>query len=548
MEQKHAKNNFSPNDSVLKVFVTKNTYDYENPWAAPTQHESSGSGFIIEGKRIVTNAHVVSNSSFIQVRKAGSSKKYKAVFRRVSHSIDLAILESKLGDFFDNTTPLILGQTPRVGDKVRAYGFPWGGDEMSLTEGVVSRIEMDHVYHSNGTVLACDMDTAITNGNSGGPVMSTPGVDDNNVFNEPAVVGVVFQGRGSKEGGYMIAAQVLRKFISLDDLGEELRIPELGIYTQILENWSFRKSLGLGTCEGISDRPIVLSENNPRSEENDEKSNSLCDTIFPDIQPEIKEGEIDGGIMVYKIADFSPVKYLLQKGDVLLQIDDFEIGENGTVEFRKGERTNWTYCIGQKCIGESVKLRFFRDGVYYTKTIKLDKTRKDIKHIGEKLYDVKPNYIIKAGFVFQPLTYNLYLAISISTAVHAKTLGDRTIKNPGYVLMTKTLQCDSTTGFDMTNEIVERVNGKNVHSLEDLLDAFKEGIEFRGCMIKNSKEIQSSETLVSLQANKIAIQEKQHFVELYGGTVIRIISSNLEEDTRKITREYDIKETEFMGK
>ena len=66
-------------------------------------------------------------------------------------------------------------------------------------------------------------------------------------------------------------------------------------------------------------------------------------------------------------------------------------------------------------------------------------------------------------------------------------------------------------------------------------------------MIKNSKEIQSSETLVSLQANKIAIQEKQHFVELYGGTVIRIISSNLEEDTRKITREYDIKETEFIG-
>lgn len=106
---------FSPNKSVVKVFVTKNLYNYINPWTSPSQIQSYASGFVIEGKRIVTNAHVVSNNSFVQVRKAGSSKKYEATIRRVVHSVDLAILEikdvdneGKVNEFFYNTTPLSL--------------------------------------------------------------------------------------------------------------------------------------------------------------------------------------------------------------------------------------------------------------------------------------------------------------------------------------------------------------------------------------------------------------------------------------------------------
>ena len=56
-------------------------------------------------------------------------------------------------------------------DKVAVYGFPTAGDEMSITEGVVSRIEQRNYAHSNANLLTCQIDAAINPGNSGGPVI-----------------------------------------------------------------------------------------------------------------------------------------------------------------------------------------------------------------------------------------------------------------------------------------------------------------------------------------------------------------------------------------
>jgi len=576
---------FSPNKSVVKVFVTKSSYNYLNPWAAPTQMQSYASGFIIDGRRIVTNAHVVSNVSFVQVRKAGSSRKYEARIRRVVHAVDLAILEisdeeGRLEEFFDNTAPLVLGQTPSVGDTVRAYGFPWGGNEMSLTKGVVSRVEVDRVAHSGGAVLACDMDTAITGGNSGGPVMAIPGDDHwRSPCKEPVVVGVVFQGYSAKEGGYMIAVEVVRRVIALDNTGQTLKVPELGITAQILENRCIRKSLGLVSIDKYDQGLIKSLKSNAmkvatRTEQID-KDKEIAIEITPE-QKELADSskKIEGGIMVYKIADFSPAKGLLKKRDVLLQIDDFPIGENGTVEFRKGERTKWTYCIARKCIGESVKLKFFRDGYFYTHTIVLDKTRNDIQHVGEKQYDVKPTYMLKAGFVFQPVTLNLYHAITCFHSVHSKLLEYRSTDHPSYVLMTRVLQCDITTGYDMTSQIVEAVNGKVIHTMQDLIDAFKEEIEvietkgdsnnpdasLNGILsstLNISDNIDSSATDQPMaesskhnNINKDIVQEaeeKEYCIELYSGNVISIVTRDIAEDTKIVARKYDIKETEFIG-
>jgi len=234
---------------------------------------------------------------------------------------------------------------------------------------------------------------------------------------------------------------------------------------------------------------------------------------------------IEGGIMVYRVADFSPAKDVLEKRDVLLQIDEFHIGENGTVEFRKGERTKWIYAIAKKRIGESITLKFFRGGYLYTKTIKLDTTRNDIFHVGEKQYDVKPSYLIKAGLVFQPLSLNLYAAINIGSTVQAKILEYRSQEHPRYVLMTKVLQTDITTGYEMTNQIVESVNGIDVHTMDDLIKAFKGDIN---------------------EYTKENVKENEHCIELYGDAIITIITSDLEEETKRVAKKYDIKETMFI--
>ena len=99
-----------------------------------------GTGFVIDGKRILTNAHVVSYPSQIYVQPYQSSEKFLAKVIAVSSTIDLAVLSIEDETFFNDRPALVLDEgLPRVKAPVNVYGFPVGGDQMSVTEGISSR-------------------------------------------------------------------------------------------------------------------------------------------------------------------------------------------------------------------------------------------------------------------------------------------------------------------------------------------------------------------------------------------------------------------------
>ena len=71
---------------------------------------------------------------------------------------------------------------------------------MSITRGVVSRIEHDAYAHSSIELLAVQIDAAINSGNSGGPVLT-----------DHSISGVVMQYLPDSENiGYMVPAPVVR--------------------------------------------------------------------------------------------------------------------------------------------------------------------------------------------------------------------------------------------------------------------------------------------------------------------------------------------------
>jgi len=125
-------------DSVVKVFVTSNPMDYYRPWQAKGIKAGGGSGTVIEGNRILTNAHVVSDHTFIQVKKEADPKKYTARLVAIGHDCDLALLEVDDPQFFENVKPLTFGELPQQQDSVTVIGYPEGGGKISITEGVVS--------------------------------------------------------------------------------------------------------------------------------------------------------------------------------------------------------------------------------------------------------------------------------------------------------------------------------------------------------------------------------------------------------------------------
>lgn len=83
-------------------------------------------GFVIPGKKILTNAHVVADHTFVLVRRHGSPTKYRAEVQAVGHECDLAILVVESEEFWEGMTFLELGDIPFLQEAVAVVGYPQG--------------------------------------------------------------------------------------------------------------------------------------------------------------------------------------------------------------------------------------------------------------------------------------------------------------------------------------------------------------------------------------------------------------------------------------
>ena len=57
-------------------------------------------------------------------------------------------------------------------DSILVAGYPLGGDSLSITKGIVSRVTMTRYAHASNKLLGIQIDAAINPGNSGGPAFS----------------------------------------------------------------------------------------------------------------------------------------------------------------------------------------------------------------------------------------------------------------------------------------------------------------------------------------------------------------------------------------
>jgi len=346
-------------DSVIKVYCTHVEPNYSLPWQMRHQTSSSSTGFVIDGQRILTNAHCVDNYAVVKVKKRGGSMKYVAQVLAIGRECDLALLTVREADFWRGMRPIELGPLPLLQESVTVVGFPVGGDNLSITQGVVSRCDMQDYVHGCSELLAVQIDAAINPGNSGGPAFSVAQV----------CVGVAFQSLkdGSTENiGYVIPMSVVRHF--LEDVrrnGRYLGFCELGVELQRCENASLRAHCGMGS-----------------------KST---------------------GVMVKRVNPTCSASKTLQRGDVISHFDGIAIANDGTVPFRRGERISFSYLVSQKQVGEEATLRATRAGKALPPValtlpsnallVPVDSTRRKPGATDLRV----PSYAIFGGLVFVPL-------------------------------------------------------------------------------------------------------------------------------------------------
>jgi S1-C subfamily serine protease len=412
--------------SLVRITATEVEPDYRAPWNSGGIQRGVGAGFVIDGNRIMTNAHVVSNSRYLTVERDGDPNKYPATVLFVAHDCDLALLKVASTDFFKNMTPLTFGGIPELESVVSAYGYPLGGERMSVTTGIVSRIDFQLYTHSSiDQHLAIQISAQINPGNSGGPVMQNA-----------KVVGVAFQGySGDVAQGvaYMIPTPVIQRFLTDIKDGHYDKYVDLGLIYTKLQNPAQRHFLGLK--------------------------------------------DDDRGVLVGTVIAAGPSAKSVQSGDVLLAIDDHPIASDATVEL-EGERVEMPEVVERKFKGDVVKLDILRDKKTVTVSIELGSVW-PYTYLAHA-YDVRPRYVVYGGLLFQPLTLDLIDAYQ-PTDIRIRHYFDYFVteqiylEHPEVIVLTNVLPDPTNTYLaPYRASIVDEINGQKVRTLTDLAKAFSE--------------------------------------------------------------------------
>lgn len=402
--------------SVLRVEVATQVPDYDTPWNSGRFSGGIGTGFLIGENKILTNAHVVSNARRILITVHGSAEKYPAKVDFIAHDCDLALLSVDDFSDFKGFPVFQFGEVPKLESQVRVIGYPIGGERLSVTRGVVSRIDFQPYSHSRAdSHLTVQIDAAINPGNSGGPVVQ-----------DGKVVGVAFQGlRAADNTGYIIPTPVVRRFRKDVADGHYDNYADLGLSEFPLFNPAMRKSLGL-----------------------------------PPKGP---------GVLITNVIPTSSADGFLKPGDVLVALDGKEVNSAGEINM-DGENVNLNEIIERKFAGDKVAVRFLRDRSWNDVEIPLKSLAWSRMYAVQ--YEKKPRYLAFAGLVFQPLDTNLFATSKFEDVNIRRLFADYVSKGTfqqrtDIVILTRVESDPLTTHMgEFAGYAVDKIDGTEVKSLK----------------------------------------------------------------------------------
>jgi S1-C subfamily serine protease len=418
-----------PTNSVVEITTHTTRYDQTSPWNASSQGWI-GTGFVIEGKRILTTAYQVNNAAYISIRPSGRPETFTAEVESIAHEVNLAILKLKDESFFDNRPALPLGDLPKPEDKVRLYGYPVGGYKISISEGIVSRIEYQPYAHSGLTFQAIQVDAAINNGSNGSPA-----------FVNGKVIGIVSEtppelSTATTENiGYLIPAPRIKQL--LEDLrdGTLDGVPELWVDYQFITN--------------------------PNQKQ------------YHKLTPQ------QTGILVNRLCAHTDAATVLQVGDVITAIDGKPITEAGFIQTNGKQYSNFQSHIDLRQIDDIVTLDIIRGGYSFKQNLKLNQ-----KSQTSKVDESSPRYFIDGGFVF----------LATRKPPACEEIGEEETGEPqkatDKVEIVQVLPSSSNIGFhEAAPMTIETVNGSKFTSLEEFYNLVKSDSS-KNIVLENEKGYQ----------------------------------------------------------
>ncbi|TQK05065.1 S1C family serine protease [Herbaspirillum sp. SJZ107] len=416
-------------NSVVKIFSSLRRPDPYKPWTKATPQEVTGSGVVIEGKRILTNAHVVGYASQVQVQASQDGDKIGATVVAIAPGMDLAVLKLDDESFFDKHKPVPRASVlPDVREAVMAYGYPLGGNSLSITKGIVSRVEFVPYFGGNAG-LRVQIDAPINPGNSGGPVIAGD-----------KMIGLAYMVAANAQNiGYVIPNEEVELFLRDVADGRYDGKPQLVDDVQTLENPVLRQYLKL-------DKSVE-------------------------------------GALVHRPAR-SDAAYPLKEWDIITRVGDYPVDNQGMVKLGPNLRVRFQYRVQQVARDGKVPLTIVRDGRPLQVQVPVGNRRGMLIPSLDGSY---PSYFVYGPIVFSRATNEFLAALNANAAtMNAMSyLGSPLVTRRGdepdaqheelVVISSPFFPHKLVAGYsNRFGAVVESVNGVPVRSLRHLVSLLRD--------------------------------------------------------------------------
>ena len=418
--------------TVVQIFSSLRPPDLYQPWLRVETREASGTGVIIEGHHILTNAHVVNYATQVLVQGNDSSEKKLARVMLLAPDVDLAVLALDDDTFFDQRPALPRStRLPALQSAVEAYGYPLGGTTLSITRGIVSRIEYTDLTDA-AKGLRIQIDAAINPGNSGGPV----------VVNGQMIGLVVSRlSDNSQNIGYLIPNEEIEMFLRQLPGGVYTPKAMMGVVVQDLDNPALRALLKI---------------------------------------PATVHGSRIGHLL-------NPVpNHPLHPDDVITHINGVPLDDTGMLRFDGGPRLLFAALVQRFGVKGHVPVTVFREG----RTLDLEvPLAVPAPQLIPRLNGAMPEYFVYGPFVFTAATYDFWhdlervavpwMLVDVASPLATRRTDKQAFAGEQVVCLAGSLlqhpigrNLNGTSGY-----VIDTVNGVCVKNLRHLVELLRDSKE-----------------------------------------------------------------------
>ena len=412
---------FDPAASLVEIEITKQSYDYTQPWVIRNQ-QTRKNGIVIDGKQVLTTADGLSGHYLCRVKKGGVSRHYTAQLKWIDYYANVALFDVEAADFHvgmqavplateipqSGTLQVYRWRSGRIEERaaeiIRLYS---GSSKMSYLQHLALSVSSE-IESAGWSEIVCDDDQLIglTASASAGKLVVLPA---------PFI------------------ADLIERHAQSDD-------PGLGYF-----DFSYMPGKN----------PALLASK--------------------DFEPR------DVGVVITDIGRRRLANNTLKVGDILLEVDGYTIDSEGKyIDPTYGRLSLHSLATRAHAAGEPISMRLWREGAECSVDYILPRADFDKSLIPEQRYDAAPNYLVVGGLVFQPLSGPYLNALGSNKPVLLDYYAARPplANRDGLVILSRVLPDDYNRGYEeLRFQLLDTINGQTIHDLESVERALQQPID-----------------------------------------------------------------------